>query len=107
MIDEEIAEIRRYRHQISAQFDHDPRKVVAYYRTLEKEYRESGEFRFAPQRMKKTILTSLDWDFELIMYFQYLRQLYNLLFLNKLYKIMFVQTLKSLNLHFGKKINKL
>jgi hypothetical protein len=48
MIDEEIAEIRRIRHQISAQFDHDPRKVVAYYRTLEKEYRESGEFRFAP-----------------------------------------------------------
>ncbi len=48
MIDEEIAEIRRIRHQISAQFDHDPRKVVAYYRTLEKAYRESGEFRFAP-----------------------------------------------------------
>ena len=46
MIEEkEIAEIRRIRHQISAQFDHDPRKVVAYYRTLEKEYRESGEFR--------------------------------------------------------------
>ncbi len=44
MIEEkEIAEIRQIRHQISAQFDHDPRKVVAYYRTLEKEYRESGE----------------------------------------------------------------
>jgi hypothetical protein len=48
MIDEEIVEIRRIRHQISAQFEHDPRKVVAYYRTLEKEYRESGELRFAP-----------------------------------------------------------
>ncbi|EDN66207.1 hypothetical protein BGP_5188 [Beggiatoa sp. PS] len=48
MIDEEMVEIRRIRHQISAQFEHDPRKVVAYYRTLEKEYRESGEFRFAP-----------------------------------------------------------
>ncbi len=45
MIEEkEIAEIRQIRHKISAQFDHDPRKVVAYYRTLEKEYRESGEF---------------------------------------------------------------
>jgi len=45
MIEEkEMAEIRRIRHQISAQFEHDPRKVVAYYRRLEKEYRESGEF---------------------------------------------------------------
>ncbi|HIE00459.1 MAG TPA: hypothetical protein EYP59_09245 [Thiotrichaceae bacterium] len=48
MIDEEIAEIRRIRHQILAKFDHDPRKVIVYYRTLEKEYRESGEFKFAP-----------------------------------------------------------
>jgi len=43
MIEEkEIAEIRRIRHEISAQFKHDPRKVVAYYRHLEKEYRESS-----------------------------------------------------------------
>jgi hypothetical protein len=45
MIEEkEIAEIRRIRHQISAQFGHDPRKVVAHYRSVEKEYRESDEF---------------------------------------------------------------
>ncbi len=44
MIEEkEMAEIRRIRHQISAQFEHDPRKVVADYRRFEKEYRESGE----------------------------------------------------------------
>ncbi len=47
MIDEEIAEIRQIRHKISAQFDHNPRKVVAYYRNQEKRFRESGEFRFA------------------------------------------------------------
>lgn len=47
MIDEEIAEIRRIRHKISAQFDHDPHKVVAYYRAQEKMIRESGEFKFA------------------------------------------------------------
>jgi len=46
-IDEEIAEIRRIRHEISAQFDHEPHKVVAYYREQEKKLRESGEFRFA------------------------------------------------------------
>jgi len=47
MIDEEIAEIRSIRHKISAQFDHDPRKLADYYRTLEKKCRESGEFKFA------------------------------------------------------------
>jgi len=42
MIEEkEIAEIRRIRHEISAQFKHDPRKVVAHYRYLEKKYHES------------------------------------------------------------------
>ncbi len=46
MIDEEIEEIRRIRHKISAQFDHNPRQVVAYYRTQEKKLRESGEFKF-------------------------------------------------------------
>jgi len=57
MIEEkEIAEIRQIRHQISAQFDHDPRKVVAYYRTLEKEYRESAEFR--ERRVRPTHLLS-------------------------------------------------
>jgi len=57
MIEEkEIAEIRKIRHKISAQFDHDPRKVVAYYRTLEKEYRESVEFN--ERRVRPTHLLS-------------------------------------------------
>jgi len=44
MIEEkEITEIRRIRHEISAQFEHDPRKVIAYYRHLEKEYRKSNK----------------------------------------------------------------
>ncbi len=47
MIDEEIAEIRSIRHKISAQFDHDPRKLADYYRTMEEKYRQSGEFKFA------------------------------------------------------------
>lgn len=47
MIDEEIVEIRRIRHKISAQFGHDPRKLADYYRALEEKYRESGEFKFA------------------------------------------------------------
>lgn len=42
--EKEMTEIRRIRHQISAQFEHNPRQVVAYYRHLEKVYRESGEF---------------------------------------------------------------
>jgi len=33
-----LEEIRETRHQISARFDHDPAKLVAYYMELQKQY---------------------------------------------------------------------
>jgi hypothetical protein len=35
-----IDEIREIRHRISAKFDHDPAKVVAYYIQLQEQYRD-------------------------------------------------------------------
>lgn len=43
---DEVSEVRRIRHQISEECGHDIRKVAAYYRQVEQELRESGEFRF-------------------------------------------------------------
>lgn len=40
--DPTIDRIREVRHQISAELDHDPERVVAFYADLEKEY--SGRF---------------------------------------------------------------
>lgn len=33
-----IDEVREVRHRISAQFDHDPARLVAYYMELQKQY---------------------------------------------------------------------
>ncbi len=38
--DPAIAKIREVRHSISAEHDHDPRKVVEYYIEMQKQYRE-------------------------------------------------------------------
>jgi hypothetical protein len=35
-----IDEIREVRHRISARFDHDPAKLVAYYIGLQKQYED-------------------------------------------------------------------
>ena len=35
-----IDEIREVRHRISARFDHDPARLVAYYMTLQEQHRE-------------------------------------------------------------------
>lgn len=35
-----IDEIREIRHRISARFDHDPAKLVAYYMEKEKQYKD-------------------------------------------------------------------
>jgi hypothetical protein len=35
-----IDEIREVRHRISARFNHDPARLVAYYSQLQEEYRE-------------------------------------------------------------------
>lgn len=46
MSEEEIRDIRQVRHAISAEGEHDVNRVVEYYRTIEKELRQSGEFHF-------------------------------------------------------------
>ena len=46
MTDEVIREVRRVRHEISRRCDHDPRKVVAYYRDFQEELKRSGKYRF-------------------------------------------------------------
>lgn len=38
--DPTIDAIRKVRHEISAAFGHDPRKLVAYYRQFQEQYRE-------------------------------------------------------------------
>ncbi|HSG38400.1 MAG TPA: hypothetical protein VLE27_02085 [Thermoanaerobaculia bacterium] len=35
-----IDEIREIRHRISARFDHDPEKLVAYYMEMQKQYED-------------------------------------------------------------------
>ncbi len=53
MSDYEIDEIRRIRHQISAEHDHDLRKIAQHCRQLEKELRESGQFKFADENLEE------------------------------------------------------
>ena len=50
MQNDEISEIRRVRHQISEECDHDIRKLAAYYREVEAELKKSGQFHFEPSR---------------------------------------------------------
>ena len=50
MSDHEIDEIRRIRHQISAEHGHDLRKLAEHYRDIEKEFRESGRYRFVDEQ---------------------------------------------------------
>ncbi|MBL7040707.1 MAG: hypothetical protein ISR77_18890 [Pirellulaceae bacterium] len=50
MSDYEIDEIRRIRHQISAEHDHDLRKVADYYRNVEQELRQSGRYKFIDEQ---------------------------------------------------------
>ena len=38
--DQPIDEIRELRHHISARFDHDPARLVAYYMKLQEKYRD-------------------------------------------------------------------
>ena len=46
MADYEIDEIRRIRREISARFNHDAKKLGAYYRALDEEFRKAG-YKFA------------------------------------------------------------
>jgi hypothetical protein len=47
MADNEINDVRRIRHKISADYDHDVDKLVAHYQKFQEELRTSGRFRFA------------------------------------------------------------
>ena len=47
MADNEINDVRRIRHKISADHDHDVEKLVAHYQKLQEELRARGQFRFA------------------------------------------------------------
>ena len=39
-LDPVIDEVREIRHRISARFDHDPARLVAYYMELQKQYQD-------------------------------------------------------------------
>lgn len=41
-----VKDVRRIRHEISAEFGHDLGKFVAYCQKIEKQLRESGEYTF-------------------------------------------------------------
>ena len=55
MLNDEISEIRRIRHQISEECNHDIRKVAAYYREVEEELKKSGQFHFEQSRESQTV----------------------------------------------------
>jgi len=44
--DPAIDEIREVRREISAEFGHDPRRLLAHYVELEKEMRRAGKYKF-------------------------------------------------------------
>ena len=49
-----IADVRRARHRISAEFGHDVRRLCEHYMELEKKNRASGEHRYAGLPVRKT-----------------------------------------------------
>ena len=55
MSDYEIDQIRRVRQQISAEHDHDLRKVAEYYRSVEDELRQTRRFKFADERKTRPV----------------------------------------------------
>jgi hypothetical protein len=60
MPNDEIAEIRKIRHQISEECGHDIHKVAAYYRQVEEELKRSGEFRFEEQSLDPQAVSATD-----------------------------------------------
>ena len=46
MPDDEVTTIRRIRHEISVECGHNVHKVAAYYRSVEKELKQSRDFHF-------------------------------------------------------------
>ncbi len=60
MSDYEIDEIRRIRHEVSAEHGHDLQKIAEHYRKLEKELRESGQFTFADENQQEVPAAAAD-----------------------------------------------
>lgn len=60
MSDYEIDEIRRIRHQLSVEHDHDLRKLAEHYRNVEKELRESGRFKFAEKEGREAQAANME-----------------------------------------------
>lgn len=50
---EEVKDIRKIRHEISAEFGHDVSLLAAYCQTLESNLRQSGEYTFAETQTRK------------------------------------------------------
>jgi hypothetical protein len=60
--DPAIDEIRQIRHKISAEFDHDPKKLYSYYKQVEDKLRSTGEYIFldnGPKMVKSSLHPSL------------------------------------------------
>ena len=55
MTDNEINEVRRIRHEISARFGHDIGRLVAHYQKIEEEFRRSGEYKFADSKKSEGV----------------------------------------------------
>ena len=55
MDENEIAAVRRLRHEISEECNHDVEQVIAYYRSVQEELKRSGEFRFAKPATSETL----------------------------------------------------
>ncbi len=53
MSEEGIKEVRRVRHEISEERDHDVDSLVSFYQKMEEDLRAAGEFRFADDRSKR------------------------------------------------------
>ena len=54
--DKAIAEIREVRRQISAEFDHDPHKLIAYYKELQLRHKERL---LRPEKSKEEVADDL------------------------------------------------
>ena len=52
--DPAIDEIREVRRKISAEFGHDPRRLMQHYLEMEKEMRRSGKYKFYEASLEKT-----------------------------------------------------
>ncbi len=64
--DPAIDEIRQIRHEISAEFDHDPKKLYSYYKQIEDKLRSTGQYTFLDNFSSTTmgnesIETKIDW----------------------------------------------